>query len=995
MSTDELQQPSPDDGSDAGFMNGNRQMLRDVWESGKKYISGDEARELAANSGLSFSQVKNWFDNQRKQLARKIRQSGGEPERTRTSRSHRSSANYSPAASLTSSPNSHSAAAPTAAAPTSVPPSPSHGRHVMTPQQRQALEAAFKVSEYIAPATAELIANKIGVDGHRVVNWFKAKRARVNKGYADEDMGGEDVAASANGTSVNSNDVKTQSPAALTPTASASTPAEAGSAFTSPTKLKLSTPTASSKKAAPAVVASPRHNERPLPFNGDQTMILRQAYTQDRYVSAEQVPKLAVEINAPEARVRNWFKNTRAYENERLNAGLPFSTEGWNAPEEQLNEAKQRIKQSAESAANGMATVFIRQQHSAFSEDRYESGSDEEPTFAEIYQSAQGSDGKIPHCEVCCEPGKRLVRCKTCNIFVHERCYGVDLEDTDTVVVDWECEACAASNHQPVTADHPKIKCWLCNTHEDRSFIRDKDKRWVHPSCSEFIPVNDNEEIAITSCDYCDVEGATVACDAKNQCAKVMHVTCGFRHDSTTTIRDKSMQYQFFYCRKHRAMPDRDLSALNSRKARIVRAEDMSERNSSKVLTHPKVLPENPPKRIEYPIIASPPMTAVKTEDIEMKPEPIKASPPAPAPAAPSSGIKRKASTDLVATSDENNKITISKRAPHAASKVLAISPNGRDKKRGEQVDYLRCKRCNVGDQLPYGPTHTDTWIHIACADTELCTINGTPDCAPAYGSEFVHCESPRCWEVIHIPCYHVSGNTYQRAEKHYNIYHLYFCHRHPPDQHAAPAAILSRENRYKRIARGVDIVPKRLVPPEPMPDDIVDQPMAPASEPLPQDDAGRRSRSNRPSAGGPAANRKVVRCARCIARKQRCDPSHLLPAVVSADATASTAEAVDMPKLEQPVSNAASSTNGIHTNDTPSDAVNMELSQAVTDTPSAQPMSHDNGEVSDHAITKAENGLHSDVDTTAASVNGVSHTDEATDASNSNAADVQEQPAQ
>jgi hypothetical protein len=118
----------------------------------------------------------------------------------------------------------------------------------------------------------------------------------------------------------------------------------------------------------------------------------------------------------------------------------------------------------------------------------------------------------------------------------------------------------------------------------------------------------------------------------------------------------------------------------------------------------------------------------------------------------------------------------------------------------------------------PYGPSFKDKWYHIACADAPVCTVTKTDECAPR-GHEFVHCEYLRCFEVIHIPCEKNIAGAYREVQANDKIYHFYFCdkHRSAVDEKKLRDILHSRDLRINRISKGRDIVPKALLPPQPI----------------------------------------------------------------------------------------------------------------------------------------------------------------------------------
>ncbi|XP_054711386.1 protein Jade-1-like [Uloborus diversus] len=167
-------------------------------------------------------------------------------------------------------------------------------------------------------------------------------------------------------------------------------------------------------------------------------------------------------------------------------------------------------------------------------------------------------------CDVCrspdCEEGNEMVFCDSCNICVHQACYGI----TAIPEGSWICRPCALNIKPP---------CILCPNNGGAMKSTSSGEKWAHVNCALWIPEvvigcpEKMEPIMRIShiptsrwaliCSLCrERVGACIQCSVK-QCKVAYHVTCGFEHGlememKTTPIdsNEEGVKMQSF-CHKH------------------------------------------------------------------------------------------------------------------------------------------------------------------------------------------------------------------------------------------------------------------------------------------------------------------------------------------------------------------------------------------------------------------------------------------------------------
>ncbi|XP_070554222.1 protein Jade-3-like [Ptychodera flava] len=163
-------------------------------------------------------------------------------------------------------------------------------------------------------------------------------------------------------------------------------------------------------------------------------------------------------------------------------------------------------------------------------------------------------------CDVCrspdCEEGNEMVFCDSCDICVHQACYGIVKIPEGS----WMCRTCALGM-QPV--------CLLCPKKGGAMKSTRSGAKWAHVSCALWIPevsigcVEKMEPITKISqipgsrwaliCSLCrERTGACIQCSVKT-CKTAYHVTCGFQNNlEMKTYLDESSDVKFkSYCMSH------------------------------------------------------------------------------------------------------------------------------------------------------------------------------------------------------------------------------------------------------------------------------------------------------------------------------------------------------------------------------------------------------------------------------------------------------------
>ncbi|KAK9751351.1 Enhancer of polycomb-like [Popillia japonica] len=194
-------------------------------------------------------------------------------------------------------------------------------------------------------------------------------------------------------------------------------------------------------------------------------------------------------------------------------------------------------------------------------------------------------------CDVCRSPdseeGNEMVFCDSCNICVHQACYGI----TRIPEGQWLCCTCALSQ---------RPDCVLCPNKGGAMKCTRSGKHWAHVSCALWIPevsigcVEKMEPITKISsipqsrwaliCVLCrERVGACIQCSVKT-CKTAYHVTCAFKHglEMRAIIEDENADDGVklrSYCEKHSKSSKKEKSVCSGSE------DDDSKRRKRKDMT--------------------------------------------------------------------------------------------------------------------------------------------------------------------------------------------------------------------------------------------------------------------------------------------------------------------------------------------------------------------------------------------------------------------------
>ncbi|XP_022254943.1 uncharacterized protein LOC106470609 isoform X2 [Limulus polyphemus] len=194
-------------------------------------------------------------------------------------------------------------------------------------------------------------------------------------------------------------------------------------------------------------------------------------------------------------------------------------------------------------------------------------------------------------CDVCRSPdseeGNEMVFCDSCNICVHQACYGI----TNIPEGSWVCRTCALGL---------RPSCLLCPDKGGAMKTTRSGRKWAHVSCALWIPevsignVDKMEPIIKISdisprrwslvCSLCrERVGACIQCSVKT-CKTAYHVTCAFKNnlDMKAIIEDEKDDDGVklrSYCQKHSQKKDSNLSSDSEDENESPRKKKKNEKN--------------------------------------------------------------------------------------------------------------------------------------------------------------------------------------------------------------------------------------------------------------------------------------------------------------------------------------------------------------------------------------------------------------------------------
>uniref|UniRef100_A0A914YM35 PHD finger protein 14 n=1 Tax=Panagrolaimus superbus TaxID=310955 RepID=A0A914YM35_9BILA len=181
----------------------------------------------------------------------------------------------------------------------------------------------------------------------------------------------------------------------------------------------------------------------------------------------------------------------------------------------------------------------------------------------------------IVYCCICLKPETKelsVSKCDRCNIAVHDACYGVIDDDTESVAsngeIPWFCEPCMFGLVEPP-------HCELCPSRYGAFKKTDIGENWIHVLCGQYIPkitYADNEKLIGISyqeidhktfgkkpCSCCNDTikariGIAVPCEA-GLCKNNYHITCAQRLGLLVEL-DESECTGHLFCKRHTLSED-------------------------------------------------------------------------------------------------------------------------------------------------------------------------------------------------------------------------------------------------------------------------------------------------------------------------------------------------------------------------------------------------------------------------------------------------------
>lgn len=213
-----------------------------------------------------------------------------------------------------------------------------------------------------------------------------------------------------------------------------------------------------------------------------------------------------------------------------------------------------------------------------------------EVILSEKYFTKRSSHHKIPKLtELKKDKFDCLLKCKNCNLIVHQKCYHGNLPDyliygnetNEKSLINWLCDKCIWNSQYENKNQHNlnqiEPMCCLCLLRGGALKQTDDKQKWAHISCALFIKgvlfkspethaaiqvpsqLFKNEKKLNQACVYCSSftqyqthipNGLTVKCSA-HDCQDRFHVTCGNSFGKCVYEEADWPNGFFTYCHKH------------------------------------------------------------------------------------------------------------------------------------------------------------------------------------------------------------------------------------------------------------------------------------------------------------------------------------------------------------------------------------------------------------------------------------------------------------
>eukprot|EP01083_Nonionella_stella_P044278 119274_1 len=165
--------------------------------------------------------------------------------------------------------------------------------------------------------------------------------------------------------------------------------------------------------------------------------------------------------------------------------------------------------------------------------------------------------------------------CDICNMGIHPICYGILPEEVANIKANpWSCHRCTKIGAK-------NVECSLCPNTDDQAFTDTDDGKWIHVSCSLYIPgplykdadhrtgvynLNSIERSRMKmKCSVCRVKGGAVLQCGFKGCFTAYHVPCAARHGCCLEEREeKGEVFLHNFCAKHNNEADRATVPANN-----------------------------------------------------------------------------------------------------------------------------------------------------------------------------------------------------------------------------------------------------------------------------------------------------------------------------------------------------------------------------------------------------------------------------------------------
>ena len=203
---------------------------------------------------------------------------------------------------------------------------------------------------------------------------------------------------------------------------------------------------------------------------------------------------------------------------------------------------------------------------------------DEAPEMSEDEGEEVEAEAEVPTYEdlACCavcgegdvEDGNEIVFCDSCDLAVHQVCYGAGARNIPEGEKSWFCDVCRATPGANKRGGRKnEQECIMC-PERGGALKRTSDSRWCHIACALWVPgvsfldpegldvihpYGLNEKRMELACVVCEKKmGGCIQCKAP-RCLTAFHPTCARRKGLHMVTKEKKDEVDFSaWCDKHR-----------------------------------------------------------------------------------------------------------------------------------------------------------------------------------------------------------------------------------------------------------------------------------------------------------------------------------------------------------------------------------------------------------------------------------------------------------